>query len=112
MDKLVVEGGAPLDGEVRVSGAKNAALPILCASLLTAEPLTVSNLPYLNDVRTMKTLLAQMGVRCDAAGLDGCVLDASPIDWPLAPHELVKKMRASSLSLRPVLVRRCAARVS
>ena len=62
MDKLLIEGGAPLDGEVRVSGAKNAALPILCAALLAAEPLTLTNVPRLNDVRTMRALLAQMGV--------------------------------------------------
>ena len=63
MDKLVIEGGYRLAGEVRVSGAKNAALPILCASLLSAEPLTLVNVPRLNDVRTMRTLLSQMGVR-------------------------------------------------
>ena len=63
MDKLAIDGGVALDGEVRVSGAKNAALPILCAALLTPEPLTLSNVPALNDVRTMRALLAQMGVR-------------------------------------------------
>ena len=62
MDKLVIEGGVPLEGEIRVSGAKNAALPILCAALLTPEPLTLTNVPRLNDVRTMESLLGQMGV--------------------------------------------------
>ena len=67
MDKLVIEGGYPLEGEVRVSGAKNAALPILCAALLCREPLTLTNVPRLNDVRTMQSLLAQMGVKIDAS---------------------------------------------
>ena len=89
MDKLVIEGGAPLEGEVRVSGAKNAALPILCAALLCREPVTLTNVPRLNDVRTMQALLSQMGVRIDASQ-PGCVtLDAVTLDWPLAPYELV-----------------------
>ena len=111
MDKLVVEGGTALHGEVSVSGAKNAALPILCASLLTDEPLTLSNLPQLNDVRTMKALLSQMGVQIES--VDGAiVLDAHHIDWPLAPYELVKTMRASILALGPLLARCGEARVS
>ena len=65
--QAAIEGGRPLAGEVRVSGAKNAALPILCAALLSREPLTLSNVARLNDVRTMQTLLAQMGVRSTAA---------------------------------------------
>ncbi|HEV2219030.1 MAG TPA: UDP-N-acetylglucosamine 1-carboxyvinyltransferase, partial [Casimicrobiaceae bacterium] len=70
MDKLVIEGGHALVGEVRVSGAKNAALPILCAALLTPEPLVLSNLPRLNDVRTMQSLLGQMGMRQDGSAPD------------------------------------------
>ena len=112
MDKLVVEGGAPLRGEVRVSGAKNAALPILCASLLTAEPLTLTNLPRLNDVRTMETLLSQMGAKSERIDGSAIVLDAAHIDWPLAPYELVKTMRASILALGPLLARCGEARVS
>jgi len=112
MDRLVIEGGAPLSGEVRVSGAKNAALPLLCASLLTAEPLVLSNVPRLNDVRTMQTLLAQMGVRHDARDAGTLALDASSIDWPLAPYELVKTMRASILALGPLVARCGEARVS
>ncbi|HYQ99310.1 MAG TPA: UDP-N-acetylglucosamine 1-carboxyvinyltransferase [Casimicrobiaceae bacterium] len=112
MDRLVIEGGAPLSGEVRVSGAKNAALPLLCASLLTAEPLVLSNVPRLNDVRTMQTLLAQMGVRQDAREAGNIALDASSIDWPLAPYELVKTMRASILALGPLVARCGEARVS
>ena len=111
MDKLVIVGGAALRGEVRVSGAKNAALPILCASLLTAEPLTLTNLPRLNDVRTMQSLLTQMGVRMET-GERGTTLDAHTIDWPLAPYELVKTMRASILALGPLVARAGEARVS
>ncbi len=112
MDRLVIEGGAPLSGEVRVSGAKNAALPLLCASLLTTEPLVLSNVPRLNDVRTMQTLLAQMGVRLDTREAGTVALDASSIDWPLAPYELVKTMRASILALGPLVARCGEARVS
>ena len=111
MDKLAVTGGTPLQGEVRVSGAKNAALPILCAALLTSEPLVLTNVPKLNDVRTMRSLLAQMGVR--AEGDDGALtLSAATIDWPLAPYEMVKTMRASILALGPLLARCGEARVS
>ncbi|MBA3504680.1 MAG: UDP-N-acetylglucosamine 1-carboxyvinyltransferase [Betaproteobacteria bacterium] len=112
MDKLVIEGGRPLAGRVRASGAKNAALPILCAALLTQEPLTLTNVPRLNDVRTMQTLLAQMGVGSDTRTDGELVLDASSIDWPLAPYELVKTMRASILALGPLLARSGEARVS
>ena len=112
MDKLRIEGGTPLRGEVRVSGAKNAALPILCAGLLTAEPLTLTNVPRLNDVRTMQALLGQMGVRAEAAGDGRVTLGAARIDWPLAPYELVKTMRASILALGPLLARCGEARVS
>ncbi|HTR57300.1 MAG TPA: UDP-N-acetylglucosamine 1-carboxyvinyltransferase [Casimicrobiaceae bacterium] len=111
MDKLVIDGGVPLAGETRVSGAKNAALPLLCAALLTPEPLTLSNVPRLNDVRTMHSLLGQMGV---AAAEDNGVLtlSAAAIEWPLAPYELVKTMRASILALGPLLARCGEARVS
>jgi UDP-N-acetylglucosamine 1-carboxyvinyltransferase len=112
MDKLVIEGGYRLAGEVRVSGAKNAALPILCASLLTAEPLTLLNVPRLNDVRTMRALLSQMGVRQHGDEPGDITLDAAHIDWPLAPYELVKTMRASILALGPLLARCGEARVS
>jgi UDP-N-acetylglucosamine 1-carboxyvinyltransferase len=112
VDKLLIEGGTPLTGDVRVSGAKNAALPLLCAALLTPEPLTLSNVPQLNDVRTMQALLAQMGVGVDASDAGTVVLDAAKIDWPLAPYELVKTMRASILALGPLLARTGEARVS
>ncbi|NDP43154.1 MAG: UDP-N-acetylglucosamine 1-carboxyvinyltransferase [Aromatoleum sp.] len=112
MDKLLIEGGRPLTGEVRVSGAKNAALPILCAALLTPEPLVLTNVPILNDVRTMHRLLAQMGARVDAGTAGTVALDAAHIDWPLAPYELVKTMRASILALGPLVARCGEARVS
>jgi len=112
MDKLVIEGGRPLAGAIAVSGAKNAALPILCASLLTDEPLALTHVPRLNDVRTMRTLLAQMGVGIDEPGEGRMTLEAARIEWPLAPYELVKTMRASILALGPLLARCGEARVS
>jgi UDP-N-acetylglucosamine 1-carboxyvinyltransferase len=105
MDKLVVTGGARLAGEVTISGAKNAALPILCASLLSAEPLRLTNVPALNDIGTMLKLLAQMGVKVERAGAE-VTLNAGALSNPVAPYELVKTMRASILVLGP-LVARC-----
>ena len=111
MEKLSIEGGVALKGEISISGAKNAALPILCAALLTRDPLTLDNLPQLNDVRTMRSLLSQMGVRTEAH--DGSLtLSARQVDWPLAPYEMVKTMRASILALGPLLARCGEARVS
>jgi UDP-N-acetylglucosamine 1-carboxyvinyltransferase len=112
VDKLLIEGGRPLEGEVRVSGAKNAALPILCAALLAREPLVLTNVPRLKDVRTMQALLAQMGVAQDSGTAGTIALDAGTIDWPLAPYELVKTMRASILALGPLVSRCGEARVS
>ena len=112
MDKLVIEGGRPLEGEVSVSGAKNAALPILCAALLTREPLVLTNVPQLKDVKTMRSLLSQMGVAQETPKPGSVSLDAATIDWPLAPYELVKTMRASILALGPLVARCNEARVS
>jgi UDP-N-acetylglucosamine 1-carboxyvinyltransferase len=112
VDRLVIDGGYALNGEVQVSGAKNAALPILCAALLSPEPLALANVPQLNDVRTMQSLLGQMGVRQEAAAPGSLTLDGSKISWPLAPYELVKTMRASILALGPLLARCGEARVS
>ena len=112
MDKLLIEGGQQLRGEVAVSGAKNAALPILCAALLSEEPLVLKNVPRLNDVNTMQRLLTQMGVALDARTPGVVTLDARRIDWPLAPYEMVKTMRASILALGPLLARCGEARVS
>ena len=112
MDKLIITGGTPLNGEVAISGAKNAALPILCASLLTAEPLHLTNLPHLNDISTMLRLLAQMGVGVTLDGPAGLVLDGGGMNNPLAPYDLVKTMRASILVLGPLVARCGEARVS
>ena len=112
MDRLVIEGGVRLAGEVAVSGAKNATLPILTAALLTAEPLTVSNVPHLRDVTTMLNLLAQMGVAVSMDERLGVELTAARIAEPVAPYELVKTMRASVLVLGPLTARCGEARVS
>ena len=114
MDKLLIHGGRRLAGEVAISGAKNAALPELCAALLTAEPVTLSNVPGLQDVATMLRLLGTMGVRIErgAAPSDAVWLDASRIAAPEAPYDLVKTMRASILVLGPLLARVGTARVS
>ncbi len=112
MDKLLIQGGRALSGEVAISGAKNAALPILCASLLSAEPLRLTNLPYLNDISTMLRLLADMGVGVTMDGVDGLVLDGSGLNNPVASYEMVKTMRASILVLGPLVARCGEARVS
>ncbi|MBI1942502.1 MAG: UDP-N-acetylglucosamine 1-carboxyvinyltransferase [Betaproteobacteria bacterium] len=112
MDKLRITGGRPLEGEVRISGAKNAALPIMCAALLTARPLSLANVPRLRDVRTMAKLLGQIGVEADERADGSMVLATSAIREPVAPYELVKTMRASVLVLGPLLARCGQARVS
>jgi UDP-N-acetylglucosamine 1-carboxyvinyltransferase len=112
MDKLVIEGGVPLAGEIAVSGAKNATLPILTAALLTTEPLILSNVPHLRDVTTMLNLLAQMGVRVSIDERLGVELSSARIAEPVAPYELVKTMRASVLVLGPLTARCGEARVS
>ena len=111
MDKLLIEGGSRLSGEIAISGAKNAALPILCAALLTAEPVTFTNVPQLNDIGTLLELLGQMGVKVARAG-DTVTLDASGLNNPVAPYEMVKTMRASILVLGPLVARCGEARVS
>ncbi|MBN3858311.1 MULTISPECIES: UDP-N-acetylglucosamine 1-carboxyvinyltransferase [unclassified Paraburkholderia] len=111
MDKLVIVGGQKLAGEVIVSGAKNAALPILCAALLSAEPVQLDNVPDLQDVRTTLKLLNQMGVRTEQDGAR-VLLDASNVNNLVAPYELVKTMRASILVLGPLVARFGEARVS
>ena len=111
MDKLLIEGGHRLQGEAEMSGAKNAALPILCAALLTREPLTLTNVPQLNDIGTMLKLLAQMGVAVQRDG-STVTLDASGLNNPVAPYEMVKTMRASILVLGPLVARCGEARVS
>lgn len=110
MDRFQITGGKPLSGEVLVSGAKNAALPILCASLLSSEPLVLHHVPRLRDVNTMKKLLAQMGTRIDVSagkndGQDSISLTSDAMTHLQAPYELVKTMRASVLVLGPMLAR-------
>ncbi len=112
MDKLLIEGGVPLAGEVSISGAKNAALPLLCAALLTDQPLYLSNVPHLNDVSTMLRLLVQMGVDVTLDEKNSLVLDAGGLDKPEAPYDMVKTMRAAILTLGPLLARTGRARVS
>ena len=111
MQKLSIHGGTPLSGEVRVAGAKNAALPIMTAALLTAGPVRVSNVPDLNDVATMTRLLERMGVKA-RRGAHSIELDAAQVTDPFAPYELVKTMRASILALGPLTARFGEARVS
>ena len=111
MDRLSILGGQPLKGEVSISGAKNAALPLLTLALLTREPMMFSNVPDLNDITTMLGLLAQMGVKVERSG-DTVRLDGGCIDNPVAPYELVKTMRASILVLGPLLARCGETRVS
>ncbi len=105
MDKLVITGGRPLNGEVRISGAKNAALPIVAATLLAETPMTVTNVPHLQDITTSMELLSQMGVELTIGERMTIEVDASTISNPVAPYELVKTMRASILVLGPLLAR-------
>ncbi|WP_422367846.1 UDP-N-acetylglucosamine 1-carboxyvinyltransferase [Pelagibius sp.] len=119
MDQIVIRGGKPLKGEIRISGAKNAALPLMAASLLTEETLALSNVPHLADIATMARLLAQHGVNLHMNGgvkngSNGGVLDlqAAEITSVVAPYDLVRKMRASVLVLGPILAREGRAQVS
>ena len=119
MQKIRIEGGTPLNGEVQVSGAKNAVLPILCATLLADEPVEVSNVPHLHDVVTTAKLLAGLGAELTidqgtiGKGTEsGIVVDPRGVNSHVAPYELVKTMRASVLVLGPLLARHGAAEVS
>lgn len=111
MQKLAILGGNRLNGEVRISGAKNAALPILCASLLTRDTLQLDNVPDLNDIGTMRSLLLQMGVSIavDGSHMELCAADVDKLE---APYEMVKTMRAAILVLGPLVARFGEARVS
>jgi UDP-N-acetylglucosamine 1-carboxyvinyltransferase len=111
MQKLLIVGGNKLQGEVKISGAKNAALPIMCASLLSAEPLHLSHVPDLHDIVTMRNLLQQMGVTATANGSE-LTLDAAAVDKLEAPYEMVKTMRAAILVLGPLVARFGEAKVS
>jgi len=105
MDKLIITGGASLNGEIRISGAKNAALPILAATLLADEPVTISNVPHLQDITTTMELLGRMGVQLVVGEKMSIEVDARTIREFYAPYELVKTMRASILVLGPLLAR-------
>mgnify|MGYP001812790499 FL=1 len=113
MDRIVISGGRPLAGDMRISGAKNAALPLMAASLLTREPLQLENVPELADISTMDKLLAQHGVDSGPGSEEGCLeLRAGEITSTLAPYDLVRRMRASVLVLGPLLAREGHAEVS
>ncbi len=112
MDKFKILGGGPLSGEIRISGSKNAALPILAAVLLADSPVTLHNVPHLNDITTMNKLLGSMGVMIEGTNGHGFVLDSNKISEFTAPYDLVKTMRASILVLGPMLARYGIANVS
>ncbi len=111
MDKIVIAGGIPLKGEVSISGAKNAALPIMAATLLSGGPQTLTNIPNLADIRTAKKLLANLGVRF-TNGTDSLMVDTGTLTSWEAPYDLVKTMRAAVLVLGPLVARLGKARVS
>ncbi len=112
MDRLSIHGGVPLHGEVEISGAKNAALPILCAALLTADPLRLHNVPDLKDIATALRLLKQLGVESARDGAHSVEICAQTVSSLEAPYDLVKTMRASILVLGPLVARFGEARVS
>jgi UDP-N-acetylglucosamine 1-carboxyvinyltransferase len=112
MDKLIISGGGPISGEIRISGSKNSALPILASTLLTETPMCIGNLPHLNDVTTMLTLLRCMGLSVTLNEKMRVEVDASTITEYTAPYDLVKTMRASILVLGPMLARYGEANVS
>ena len=112
MDKLLIRGGRSLQGQVRISGAKNATLPELCAALLTADQVTLTNVPRLQDVSTMLTLIRNMGVSAERTEDGTVTINACDLSSPEAPYELVKTMRASVLALGPLLARFGEATVS
>lgn len=112
MDKLIIQGSGPLSGEIRISGAKNAALPILAATLLSETPVVVGNVPHLHDITTTMSLLGRMGVQLVVDEKMRIEVDSSTIKEYYAPYELVKTMRASILVLGPLLARFGKAEVS
>ncbi|WP_292993591.1 UDP-N-acetylglucosamine 1-carboxyvinyltransferase [Nitrosomonas sp.] len=112
MQKLIIQGGIPLHGEITISGAKNAALPVLCAALLTQESLKISNVPALQDITTMLSLLKQMGTSITAHNASEVVLSADKLTNLTAPYEMVKTMRAAILVLGPLLARAGEANIS
>src|SRR3990167_1920447 len=105
MDKLMIQGGKQLYGEIVISGAKNAALPIMAATLLATEPVTIANVPHLNDVTTMMELLGQLGAHLVVDERTQVSVNANTVNQLVAPYDLVKTMRASILVLGPLLTR-------
>src|SRR6187431_34722 len=112
MEKLLIEGGARLEGEVHASGSKNAALPILAACVLTDEPITLRRIPRVRDIRTMEKLMAHVGVHMTKEPNGPHHIQCEHLTDPTAPYDLVKTMRASSLVLGPLVARCGRARVS
>lgn len=112
MDQIVIRGGKRLTGEIPISGAKNAALPLLTATLLTREPVTLNNVPALHDIQTMVTLLQSLGVKAEQTAENQWQFTTRDITSPLAHYDVVRKMRASVLVLGPMLARLGAAAVS
>ncbi|MBY0499024.1 MAG: UDP-N-acetylglucosamine 1-carboxyvinyltransferase [Nitrosomonas sp.] len=112
MQKLIIQGGVPLHGEITISGAKNAALPVLCAALLTEEFIKIKNVPALQDITTMLSLLTQMGINVTATNIPEISLSASTLTHLVAPYEMVKTMRAAILILGPLLARAGEANIS
>ncbi|MDH5552003.1 MAG: UDP-N-acetylglucosamine 1-carboxyvinyltransferase [Nitrosomonas sp.] len=112
MQKLIIQGGNPLRGEINISGAKNAALPVLCAALLTSDTLKIKNLPSLNDVTTMLKLLKEMGINVLTSNSSEVELTAANLSHLVAPYEMVKTMRAAILVLGPMLTRAGEATIS
>jgi UDP-N-acetylglucosamine 1-carboxyvinyltransferase len=111
MDKFVIDGGTALNGQIETNGAKNSALPVMAAALLTEEPVTLERIPRVRDIRTMQRLLVDIGLKAEVTG-ECMKLTAQQITSPEAPYELVKTMRASSLVLGPLVARSGRARVS
>jgi len=105
MDKLIIKNGSPLEGEIRISGAKNAALPILMGALLADSPVKVSNVPHLHDITTTLELLGRMGVQLTVDERSGVMIDPTTLTETEAPYDLVKTMRASILVLGPLLAK-------
>ena len=120
MDKIQIEGNGPLKGEIKISGAKNCALKLMAAAILTDEELHLTNMPYLADITSMATLLSYMGVKISLDGTAGpkgntgraMCFNAGELTKPEAPYDIVKTMRASAIVLGPLLAKHGKARVS
>ena len=112
MEKLVIHGGKPLQGTVRVSGAKNAVLPIIVASMLGTTQSTLTEIPKLADVHTVCDVIASLGVHIEHPERDTLVIDAHELTSTTAPYDLVRRMRASFLVMGPLLARKGRAQIS